>query len=554
VADGVAPEVPRSELQPLLEWVSAGPSDDVVDLCRWVAWRYAGPWPLVLRSASPPNRVLTTAPEPAVQVSPPAPLPEGLDAARRPGVACVAWPPATGRAEVVAGLMAEEGSTIVVAPDATGIAAVEHALSERGHVCVVLRADQPDAERTRAWDAARAGACVVLGARLAVLAPVPDLTAVVVLDDGDEALKEERVPAWNAREVALERGARAGARVTFVSPAPSVEAVRAADAVLRADRGVERAGWPVLVVVDQRDAAPGRAVLSDELANHARAALERDQRVVCVLNRKGRARLLLCRACDNVARCEVCQAAVVEDDTGFECPRCHATRPAICMHCHATRFVGRRVGVTRMRDELGGLLPRATVTEVTTTSSADALEGDVLVGTESVLHRARAAQLPVGLVAFLDFDQELLAPRYRAAEQALWLLVRGARLVGGRPGTGRLLVQTRVPDHEVLAAAGGADPTLVATAETTRRALLRFPPYGGLAEVSVAAAAVDEAIARLERVPSLTVAGPSGSGPTASALVQAESPEELADGLADVDLAPARAHGRVRVEVDPLRV
>ncbi len=287
VADGVEPEVARADLQPLLEWVSAGPPADVVDLCHWIAWRYAGPRPLALRSASPPNRVLSAAPEPAVHVSPPAPLPEGLDAARRASVAGVAWPPATGRTEVVAGLVAEEGSTIVVAPDATGIAAAEHALSERGHVCVVLRADQPDAERTRAWDAARAGACVVLGTRLAVLAPVPDLTAVVVLDDGDEALKEERVPAWNAREVALERGARAGARVTFVSPAPSVEAVRAADAVLRADRGVERAGWPVLVVVDQRDAAAGRAVVSDARGVQARAATRPGPRSACTATRPG---------------------------------------------------------------------------------------------------------------------------------------------------------------------------------------------------------------------------------------------------------------------------
>jgi len=207
-----------------------------------------------------------------------------------------------------------------------------------------------------------------------------------------------------------------------------------------------------------------------------------------------------------------------------------------------------------MREELEGLLPRATVTEVTTTSATDALAGDVLVGTESVLHQARAAQLPVGLVAFLDFDQELLAPRYRAAEQALWLLVRGARLVGGRTGSGRLLVQTRVPDHEVLAAVAGADPTLVATAETARRALLQFPPYGGLCDISGAAAAVTEASGRLDGVASLAVAGPSGTGETASALVQAESPEDLADGLAAVDLAPARAHGRLRVEVDPLRV
>ena len=73
------------------------------------------------------------------------------------------------------------------------------------------------------------------------------------------------------------------------------------------------------------------------------------------------------------------------------------------------------------------------------------------------------------MVAFLDLDQELLAPRYRAAEEALALLVRAARLVGGRAGGGRLLLQTRLPDHEVVQAALLADPARVAAAEADRR-------------------------------------------------------------------------------------
>ena len=71
------------------------------------------------------------------------------------------------------------------------------------------------------------------------------------------------------------------------------------------------------------------------------------------------------------------------------------------------------------------------------------------VGTEAVLHRVTEADA----VAFLDFDQELLAPRYRAVEEALALLARAARLVGGRRPGARVLVQTRVPNHEVLDAA-----------------------------------------------------------------------------------------------------
>ena len=109
----------------------------------------------------------------------------------------------------------------------------------------------------------------------------------------------------------------------------------------------------------------------------------------------------------------------------------------------------------------------------------------LVVGTEAALHRVAAEPgPPVGLVAYLDADQELLAPRFRAAEQALWLLVRGARLVGDRHAGGRLLAQTRVPDHEVLTVARRGDPVPLVRAEAARRAELGFPPFGGLAALT----------------------------------------------------------------------
>jgi primosomal protein N' (replication factor Y) len=154
----------------------------------------------------------------------------------------------------------------------------------------------------------------------------------------------------------------------------------------------------------------------------------------------------------------------------------------------------------------------------------------------------------------LEFDQELLATRYRAAEQALWLLVRAGRVVGGRRDGGSVLVQTRVPEHEVIAAARSADPEIVADAERARRRVLGFPPFGGLAELSGAPDAVEAACASLRAAARLRVLGPTVVGGSARALVQAPSPEDLCDALGEVDLAPARLRGRLRVDVDPLRV
>jgi len=104
----------------------------------------------------------------------------------------------------------------------------------------------------------------------------------------------------------------------------------------------------------------------------------------------------------------------------------------------------------------------------------------VYVGTEAALHRVDRADT----VAFLDFDREILAPRYRAAEQAMALLVRAARLVGPRQRGGRVLIQTFQARHEVVQAALHADPGRLVASERERRRMLGLPPFGAYAEIS----------------------------------------------------------------------
>ncbi len=552
VADDVVPETDHARLRPLLKVSSAGPPPEILDLCAWVAWRYAGRQVGLLRTASPPNTVLPTRPGVADARTAPAGTANGVDPARELCREVLVWPPATDRRPLVLDRLAASGSTIVIVPDAARAPVLMRELVARGHAVLSLRADQTDAQRSAAWDRARRGGCVVIGSRLAVFAPVPDLEAIIVLDEGDESLQDERAPTWNAREVALERARRTGAALTLASPAPSLEAEMDVGLPIRPNRAVEREGWPTLIVVDQRDEPPGRGMFSDGLVAALHKALTDNGRALCVLNRKGRARLMVCAACGTTATCEFCGAAVMETATGLACQRCAAERPMVCRTCHAVRFKALRRGITRVRDELDALLARAQVAEVDA-STEDVPVADVLVGTEAVLHRVpRVPERPVRLVAYLDVDQELLAPRYRAAEQALWLLIRGARLVGPRSGGGCLLVQTRVPDHEVLESVRSADPGPVTEAERGRRRLLGYPPYGALAEISGAPDAVTAAASSL-RSAGLTVLGPTLEGLSARALVHGPTVSLLCDQLA-VTLEAGSPAGRLRVAVDPPRI
>jgi primosomal protein N' (replication factor Y) len=571
VADGVEPEVDAATLRPILALSSEGPPEPVVTLSAWAAHRYCGSRVALLRSASPPNRIApgSIAPPPA-DAAVPSEWPAATTASERDAllltagvgdepVAAVRWPPLLDRRLLVAQLIANEGSTIVVVADATRGRSLVEWLRRAGTRAVLVHSDLTAAERTRAWATAAAGRVVVVGGRIAALAPVPDLRSAIVMDDSDEALQEERTPTWHAREMLVERARRAGARFTVVSAAPSVEAEILAGTAHAPVRTVEASGWPRVEVVDRGEEPPGSGLLSERLARALHEARAAGAPAVCVLNRRGRVRLLACATCRTLVRWDR-DGAPVWDQTGdapVSIGPAPAPRPDVCPHCGGTRLRVLRSGVTRVREELAALLPGATVIEVDAgTGSIDDIgaAGGVVVGTEAVLQRVEVRRRRPVLVAFLDFDQELLAPRSRAAAQALWLVVRAARLVAGHDRSrSRVLLQTRMPDHEVVRAAVAGEPARVAEAERARRRALGFPPFGGLAEISGAAAAIEAAAFTLGTEPAVSVLGPDRKGESARALVRAADPETLADALA-IAIPPARALGRLHVEVDPTRI
>lgn len=522
VADDVDPPAGVT-VRPLRRVSGLGPAAEVVDLATWAAWRWAGQPAHFLGTASPPAMVQGLPP-----AGSPPPAPSTSDplaaAALRVPRSIVRLPPAADPLSLVREA-ARLGTTLVVAPSVAAAEALHRRLRSDGVAAALV---------PREWARAAAGAPVVIGARSAAWAPAPDLAAVVVLDEHDEAHRGEASPTWSARDVAAERAARADVPCTFTSPCPSLEALDWGRLVLPT-RGEERAGWPVVEVVDRRGEEPARAGLwSPALVRAVRGG----GRVVAVLNRKGRARLLACATDGELARCEVCDAAVALDDEGLVCGRCATRRPALCLHCGSGRLKLLRIGVARAREELQRLAGVA-VAEVTG-DTGELPDAPVLIGTEAVLHRSKGADL----VAFLDLDSELLAPRFRAAEQAMALVARAARLVGGRDGGGRLLLQTRLPDAEVVRAAVHADPAGVSDAERPRRVALRLPPTTAVATVSGAAA---EAYAvALRAAGEVEVLGPR----EATWLVKAPDHQILCDALA----ATPRPPGRLRVAVDPPRL
>jgi primosomal protein N' (replication factor Y) (superfamily II helicase) len=503
-------DTPVDRLVPIIERVGRGPAGELVELAEWTAWRWGSDrLRSLLAAASPPRRVSGLgARSDSVAVSG-----STIDVVR------------TGPLRDPLGLVldaARSGPTIAIHPSVAGARALARRVHRAGHSVAVL----PDE-----WERADGGVDVVVGARGAVWAPCVDLRHIVVLDEHDEALQEERSPTWHARDVAVERARRVGARCTLVSPVPTLSARELPGARLSEPSVAElRAGWPRIDIVDRSGDAPWkRSLVTSELV----AALRGDHRVACIHNVPGRARLLACRSCRSLQHCTVCDASVgLDDDRQLTCARCGASRPPVCDRCGSGALANVRPGVTRLREELEAAAGRPV--GVVTSSTTELPNVDVYVGTEALLHRITG----VDVVAFLDLDAELLAPRYRATEQVLALLARAARLVGGRRQGSSILVQTHEPDHPVLSAIAAADPAILDGVEAERRRGLALPPFAALAAIS-GEGAQDYA----------ATCGLADPGPAVDVLVRSASWTDLADALR----TPRPRGSRLRVEVDPPR-
>lgn len=536
--DRVAPAGVR--LLPIAKVTGEGPPPDLIELSAWAAHRWAGPRTTFLRAASPERAVSRVVQQRrAAGSGAPAAAPGGIDpevvtAALSGGVQVLRLPPTVDPFGLVAAAGAR-GQALVLAPSPAAARRLARRLSYAGLGAV----HHPDG-----WAAAAGGATVV-GSRAAAWAPTPELAAVVILDEHDERYRDQRSPTWHAREVVIERARRAGVPCVLVSPAPSLEALALAgsEGPLRLSRNSERAAWPVPQLVDRRDEEPGRAgAVSPALARFLRG----DGVAVAVLNRTGRAKLLACASCGELATCEACETALglpasaaVGEGAPLVCPRCGFQRPPVCAACGAQRLKLLRPGVSRIREELEMLLGEPVV-EVTAATATPLPPARVYIGTEAVLYRLPAADT----VAFLDLDGDLGAARFRASERVMANLVRAARLLAGRRDGAKLVIQTRQPDHPVFAAVRHADPGRLAEVELARRRVFGYPPFGALAQLSGAAAESFAAAVRAA-TPDVGVLGPRNG----AWLVTAADPTILADALAAVE-RPAK----VRVAVDPADV
>jgi primosomal protein N' (replication factor Y) len=516
----------KDKLSPLVSVSGVGVEADVVPLTKWVASQWWGSWRAVLSSAAAP-RVRDRATHARYGTSPIAPDDEVAGVTREIALAqggLMLVPPLASALSVVA-TMALTGPVLAICPTLRMATLGAASLRRRGFTTAVVPHE---------WESARAGVDVVIGARSAVLAPCPNIAGIVVIDEHDESLQEERSPTWDATSVAGERARLNGVPFIATSAVPSLQSLLTfADdiAVVTSPKG-----WPDIQIVDLADVPLAGSLLSTPLLQSIRNATGAS---VVVLNTKGKARLLVCKACKAVQSCATCGALLAQGDDGvLHCVRCNIEAGSVCSSCGRAQFVVLRGGTTHLKSQIERS-SRKSVVEVSSETEDTWTTGSVFIGTEAVLYRVPTAEC----IVFADIDRDLGAPRMSAASEVAALIARAARIVGTK---GSLIVQTRQPEHPLLQAFAAQDPSSAlavwSESQMTQNKTLGLPPFSKVVKVTVTA---PRTIDDLPELVDINIARGDGE-----VLLRAPSHKQMDDAILCIRAALGTA---VRIHANPRR-
>jgi primosomal protein N' (replication factor Y) (superfamily II helicase) len=395
-------------------------------------------------------------------------------------------------------------------------------------VALLHSALTPD-ERAEQWYRIRRGeARIVVGTRSAIFAPAVNLGLIIVDEEHDTSYKQEEIPRYHARDVAVMRAKIIGATIVLGSATPSLESWRNAEigkyALLEMRERVNQRPLPQVDLVDMRFEfqQTGRENLfSRALVERTQATLDRGEQAIILLNRRGYSFAVLCRACGEKMQCENCAialthhkaiipgdpqaAALSPSGQRLKCHYCGYVRtvPKRCPKCESEHLFYLGAGSQQGEERLQELFPHARIGRMDRDTVRNRFdmehlltrlhsgEINLLVGTQMI---AKGHDIHgVTFVGVVGADHALGLPDFRAAERVFQLLTQ----VSGRAGRGDLpgnvLVQSFYPEHYAIQCAAQHDYSSFVKKEMQYRKWMHYPPHGVLANIIIQSQRLEEA-------------------------------------------------------------
>ncbi len=434
---------------------------------------------------------------------------------------------ASGKTEVYLSAIAEAlalgHSAIVLLPEIALTAQVVDVFVGRfGDQVAVLHSRLSEGERHDEWRRMQQGrARIVVGARSAIFAPVQNVGLIVVDEEHESSYKQDKMPRYNARDLAEYRARLSHATLVLGSATPSLESyfaatththageplnaiAKAIDApqihpiLVRMPQRIENRPLPHVKLVDLREEFKVRRALFSELLTTAMAQrLALKQQTILFLNRRGYAQFILCRDCGWTAKCPNCAVSLAYHiyERALKCHHCeHAGRPPItCPDCGGAKVKAFGIGTEKVEEEVSNLFPKARIARMDrdTTSKKGAHgrilrdfrqgDADILIGTQMV---AKGLDFPnVTLVGVVSADTAINMPDFRAAERTFQLLTQVAGRAGRGTTSGEVIIQTFSPDHYAVQAAIRHDYAEFYEKELVFRRELKYPPFSRFANL-----------------------------------------------------------------------
>ncbi len=371
-----------------------------------------------------------------------------------------------------------------------------------GDRIAVLHSHLSEGERHDEWHRLNDGeADIVIGARSAVFAPVKKLGLIVVDEEHEHSYKQEDMPRYNARDIAVMRGHMEGCPVVLGSATPALESwhnARMGKYLLSSlTKRVDDKKMPAIRILDMRREAEAQgrpSVFSKDLIEAIRSRIERAEQTILFLNRRGFATSLTCPQCGFTAMCENCSVSLTyhRSDESLRCHICGSTRKVLnrCPSCNDPQFKYSGIGTQRIESIMGKLFPHARVQRMdsdmtTAKNSHDRILGafragkiDIMIGTQMI---AKGLHFPnVTLVGVIYADLSLHMPDFRASERTFQLIAQVAGRAGRGEQMGEVIVQTYTPHHTAIQSARELDYDGFCDQELEFRKELLYPPFSHL--------------------------------------------------------------------------
>ena len=349
---------------------------------------------------------------------------------------------------------------------------------------------------------------VVVGTRSAIFAPLDNIGLIIIDEEHSESYKQDNLPYYHAREVAIMRSKINNAKVLLGSATPSFEsktkAMKGIYNFVKIDKRINKLKLPETVIVDMSKSmnlSRDSYLFSKPLISAINEALARKEQIILLLNRRGYSTYVSCRKCGHIFKCPNCDIALTyhKNDKMLKCHHCGHVElmSEYCPECGSNYIAYTGFGSEKIVSEVNRLFPTARVLRLDSDvsevrgnikkaiDSFSNYEADILVGTQMI---AKGHDFPrVTLVGIVLADVGLSMPSFRSSERVFQLITQAIGRSGRSDLSGKAIIQTYLPNHYSILLASKQNYDAFFNYEMRIRHIQQYPPFSFLLSIEVSA-------------------------------------------------------------------